>query len=243
MADRSVLGDALRAAGLVVAGMLLAGGLVRFRQADRTVVVKGVAERDVIADLAIWPIRLAVGDNDLSAANAALQRQVRQVKEFLAEQGLDSSQVTLQEFVVNDAQAEQYGDPGRRANRFVIRQTLVVRSSEPDKVALAAQRVERLVAAGVAFTSGAEYGGGGPTFVFTQLNALKPEMIAESTARAREGAEQFARDSKSTLGGIRRASQGLFEILPRDPAPGISEGSQVAKRVRVVSTVEYVLED
>ena len=73
------------------------------------------------------------------------------------------------------------------------------------------------------FSSGGEYGSGGPTFLFTGLNELKPAMIAEATARAREGAEQFAKDSGSALGGIRRANQGLFEILPRDRAQGISE--------------------
>jgi len=98
-----------------------------------------------------------------------------------------------------------------------------------------------LVSAGVVLSSGEEFGDGGPTFVFTGLSRLKPEMIAEATARAREAAEQFARDSRSTLGGIRRANQGIFEILPRDQAPGISEASQIVKTVRVVTTVEYFL--
>jgi hypothetical protein len=97
------------------------------------------------------------------------------------------------------------------------------------------------VNAGVVLSSGGEYGGGGPTFVFSGLNALKPQMIAEATARAREAAEQFARDSKTGVGPIRQASQGVFEILPRDQAPGISQESQVVKTVRVVSTVEYSL--
>jgi hypothetical protein len=79
--------------------------------------------------------------------------------------------------------------------------------------------------------------------VFTGLNALKPQMIGEATGRAREGAEQFARDSHSSLGGIRQASQGVFEILPRDQAQGISEESQIVKTVRVVATVEYFLKD
>jgi hypothetical protein len=97
------------------------------------------------------------------------------------------------------------------------------------------------VSAGVVLSSGSEYGTGGPTFIFRGLNDLKPEMIAEATARARESAEQFAADARSALGGIRRANQGIFEILPRDQAAGISEGSQVEKTVRVVSTVEFTL--
>jgi len=92
-------------------------------------------------------------------------------------------------------------------------------------------------------SSGGEYGNGGPTFIFTGLSKLKPEMIAEPTSRAREAAEQFARDSRSEIGGIRRANQGIFEILPRDQAQGISEASQIVKTVRVVSTIDYALRD
>ena len=66
-------------------------------------------------------------------------------------------------------------------------------------------------------------------------------MIADATARAREAASQFARDSHSDLGGIRQANQGVFEILPRDQAPGIVEASQIAKVVRVVATIDYYL--
>ena len=118
---------------------------------------------------------------------------------------------------------------------------MLLRSTTIELVQTASQRVPELVKGGVVLSSGQEYGGGGPTFVFTGLNTLKPPMIAEATARAREGAEQFARDSRSTLTGIRRATQGVFEILPRDQAQGISEESQVTKRVRVVTTVEYGL--
>jgi hypothetical protein len=78
--------------------------------------------------------------------------------------------------------------------------------------------------------------------VFTRLNDLKPAMIAEATANARAAAEQFARDSGSAPGDIRQANQGVFVILPRDQAPGINESSQLQKIVRVVSTVQYLLD-
>ena len=148
----------------------------------------------------------------------------------------------MQDFSATDAFANQYGG-GQITSRYVIRQTVVVRSTNPAQILAASQRVAELVSAGVVLSSGGEYGTGGPTFVFTKLNALKPAMIAEATARVREGAEQFARDSRSTLGGIRRGSQGVFEILPRDQAPGITQESQLVKTVRVVTTVEYGLRD
>ncbi|MDX5336566.1 MAG: SIMPL domain-containing protein, partial [Marinobacter sp.] len=71
---------------------------------------------------------------------------------------------------------------------------------------------------------------------------IKPAMIAEATASAREAAQQFARDANASVGGLRRANQGVFQILARDQAPGVSEQQQPVKTVRVVSTVDYYLE-
>jgi hypothetical protein len=118
----------------------------------------------------------------------------------------------------------------------------MVRSEKPDVVQAASQRVNELVAAGVVLSSSGEFGSGGPTFIFNGLNALKPSMIAAATASARTAAEQFAKDSGTTLGGIRQANQGVFVILPRDQAPGVNESGQLRKIVRVVSTVQYFLE-
>lgn len=230
------------ALGLAAAGWLAGAGLAASRAADRYVTVKGIAEREAQADLALWPLRLVVSDNDLGRAYSRLASQLGQVRVFLARQGIDTTLTELQAFSVTDAFTNQYRNSDA-VTRYVINQTLMVRSTDPASILAASQKVGELVQAGVVFSSGAEYGGGGPTFVFSGLNDLKPEMIAEATARAREAADQFASDSKSRLGGIRRANQGVFEILARDQAPGISEQGQIAKRVRVVSTVEYFLKD
>jgi hypothetical protein len=229
------------AAGIVLGGWAAGNGFARARLGDRFVTVKGISEREVTADLAIWPLRLVVADNDLARAQSRLQSNVVEVFRFLARNQLDTLQVTLQDFGVVDALANEYRQPGMTSNRYIIRQVAVVRSDDPARVHAANQRVGELVNAGVVLSSGSEYGGGGPTFIFRGLNELKPAMIADATARAREAAEQFASDARSRLAGIRRANQGVFEILPRDQAGGISEGSQVAKVVRVVSTVEYIL--
>lgn len=230
------------AAGITLGGLFAGLGLYRARAADHFVTVKGVAEEEVQADLAIWPLRVVVGSNDLDAANAEIGRSVQRLRAFLAGAGIDSSETSLQDFNVADAYANQYGRPADIAQRYVIRQTIVVRSTDPAKVLRASQRIPELVSQGVVLQSGSEYGmSAGPTFLFTQLNELKPRMIADATARAREAAEQFARDSRAELGGIRRANQGVFEIMARDQAPGIMQESQVVKTVRVVSTVEYLL--
>ncbi|HSA56226.1 MAG TPA: SIMPL domain-containing protein [Gemmatimonadaceae bacterium] len=239
--ERATWRTIILAAGMLLAGLAVGQGFLRARLGDRFVTVKGISEREVRADLAIWPLRIAVSDDDLARAQTRIESHVREIFRFLVRHQLDTAQVTLQDFVVSDLLTQEYRPAGAAGNRFIIRQTIVVRSDAPDRVRAASQRVGELVNAGVVLSSGAEYGMGGPTFVFRGLNALKPAMIAEATARAREAATQFAQDSRTSLGGIRRANQGIFEILPRDQAQGITEASQIDKTIRVVSTVEYTL--
>ena len=242
MTTRDLAGAGILALGLTLGGLFVGSGFARMRTSDRYVTVKGISEREVKADLAIWPLHLVAADNDLTKAHAQIESSVARIRTFLSSYQIDTSNVTLQDFSVTDAAANQFS--GQRAeSRYVIKQTVVVRSLKPDLINAASQRVGELVSNGVVLSSGQEYGTGGPTFVFTGLNKLKPQMIGEATARARESAEQFAHDSHSDIGGIKTASQGVFEILPRDQAPGISEESQIMKVVRVVSTIEYSLKN
>lgn len=235
-----VFASAVLAAGIALGGWHAGRGILQARTAERSVTVKGLAERPVRAELALWPLRLSVSDNDLARGQAKMEADVRRIRQFLVRQGIDTTGIALQDFAVNDAYSNQYQSE-RVASRYVIRQTVMVRSSEPEKVLAASQRIGELVDAGVVLASGNEYGGGGPTFLFKGLNELKPAMIAEATAQARQAAEQFARDAGSTIAGIRRANQGLFEIRARDEAPGVREENQIEKTVRVVTTVEYLL--
>ena len=236
--DTSIATAAI-ALGIVLGGWLVGRGFAAGRAADRFVTVKGVAERQVQADLALWPLRVVAAGNDLALAQANVSRSLTRIRAFLSRNGIDTAGAELQEVQVTDAYANSFR-PGDAPLRYVVRQTLMVRSDAPATVLAASQRVGELVGEGVVLSS-QEYGPSGPTFLFTHLNDVKPGMIAEATANARAAAEQFAKDSRTSLRGIRQANQGVFVILPRDQASGISEESQVNKVVRVVSTVEYFL--
>lgn len=241
MTDRTSLLSAMTVAlGVALGGIAIGYGFSSGRAADRFVEVKGLAEQDVEADLALWPLRFVATGDDLSAAQAQVERYTRQVMNFLVAHGVDTAGAELQNLEVSDALANRY-QQNTGGPRFIIQQTLMVRSDEPCVVRAASQRVSELVSAGVVLQQSGDYGMGGPTYVFSGLNALKPDMIATATANARIAAEQFARDSRTTLGNIRQANQGVFVILPRDQAPGVQEGGQLNKTVRVVSTVQYFL--
>lgn len=222
----------------IMAATLLANGLTDLRTGDRYVTVKGVAEREVQADLALWPLRFVATGGTLDEAQKRAGQSREAIMAFLNLQAISKSAVELQRLDVTDTRANAYA-ANNNPQKFIINQTLMVRSEDIDKIRQAAQNVSELVDSGVVLSS--DYGPSGPTYLFNRLNDIKPDMISQATASAREAAEQFARDADASLGGLRRANQGVFQILARDQAPGISEKQQPVKTVRVVSTFDYYL--
>jgi len=228
------------AAGLAAGGWFTGHGFLASRSHPRTVTVKGLAEREVRADLALWPLRFVASGDDLSAVQKKVLSDGDQVRAFLRAHDFSPEEFTVQNLQVVDRQSMQY-DTGNTRGRYIVAQMIMVRSSDVDRVAEAARAAADLLGTGV--TLAAEYGPIKPIFLFNGLNELKVDLLAEATSRARESAEQFARDAGNALGGIRTANQGVVQILPRDQIPGGMEEDQIEKVVRVVTTVDYLLAD
>ena len=204
----------------------------------RTVKVKGLAEKDVRADLAIWNIRFQASDNNLSVAKKEMEVQEQAIKNFLNKAGFREAEIIRQGLNMQDAYADAYRDRNTISARYTLDQTLTVRTEQVDLVSNTYPQIGDLVSGGVNFSS---YGNG-VSYLFTDLNAVKPAMLKEATRNARQAAEEFARNSDSGVGKIRSANQGVFSILPREEIPNQSETEQINKKIRVVSTVEYYLD-
>ena len=191
--------------GLAGAGFLIGRGFEQGRSADRYVTVKGLAETFVTADLAVWPLRITATGEDLARVQEQIDRDLSTVTKFLTEQGIEPEAVQPQRVEVTDLLAQPYRPEGIGANRFILAQTTIVRTGQVDRVARLNQQTGELVKRGVVLADT-----GGPTYLFTRLNEIKPELLAEATRNARVSAEQFAADSGSAIAEIRRASQGLL---------------------------------
>jgi len=229
------------AIGIAVSGWFVGDGFLQGRKADRYVTVKGVAEQEVKADLAVWALRFVATGNDLTAVQQKIAADSTVVRDFLINSDFKTEEIENRDLQVVDRLAQQYRQ-GEVDSRFIIAQTVALRTADVDRVADTFKRIGELVATGLVLSDENQWAAG-PTYIFTDLNALKPAMIAEATKNARAGAEQFAADSGSGVGTIRRANQGVFQILPRDSIPGAQEAKQIHKTVRVVSTIEFNLQD
>jgi hypothetical protein len=222
--------------GLSVLGYLLAGAAIHFKEYERSVTVKGLSERELPADIVIWPIVFTEASNDLGGLYESIDTSTKKIRDFLVAKGIDSSEITASTPSITDKLAQQYNNNMTKAEfRYTAIQTVTVYSSKVDLVRKVMTELAELGKQGIAFTTG-DYQNQ-TEFIFTGLNKVKPEMIQEATTKAREVALKFAQDSNSALGKIKQASQGQFEITPRD------KNNPHIKKIRIVSTVEYYLSD
>ncbi|MBZ5547810.1 MAG: SIMPL domain-containing protein [Acidobacteriia bacterium] len=232
------------ALGLVIGGWVLGAQIKAIRLSDRYVTVKGLVERKVKSDLAIWPLVYKEAGDDLSVLYAKTEADKKTVVQFLADQSIQSSEIELGVVRVVDTQAQEYGGGNRAPHRYIVEQQITVRTSRVDQVAAAAQKTIELLQRGIVLSGNP---GQGLTYKFTGLNSIKPDMITEATRNARAAAERFAADSGSKVGAIRTANQGVFSILAADQGsdtaePGYgSADSSLMKTVRVVTSVDYYL--
>jgi uncharacterized protein len=243
---------ALIAIGLIVGGWLLGVQIKNTRLADRYVTVKGLVERNVKSDLAIWPLSYKEAGDDLTALYAKTEADKKVILDFLQQQAIQPNEIELGIIRVVDTQANEYGGGNRAPHRYIVEQQITVRTTRVDVVANAAQKTMALLQKGIVLGGNGGNVGQGLAYKFTALNSIKPDMITEATRNARAAADRFASDSGSKVGAIRQANQGVFSILAADQGASTGEPGEggemiygadasLMKTVRVVTTVQYYL--
>jgi hypothetical protein len=227
------------ALGFAAGGVGIGKGLERFRTADRSVTVKGLAEKDVEADFAVWALGFRRAGTDFGAVQRQLAEDRDRVVAFLKAQGFAEAEVEVRPLQVQDLWAREYGG-NNQPLRFQGTGQVLVSSGKPAAVAAAALAVDPLIQAGVQL-GGANDGPAGPRYQLRAFNEAKAPLLAEATRNAREQAEKFAAEAGATLGKLRSANQGVIQIGGAG-GDGYDDGSARLKRLRVVSTFEYALE-
>ena len=219
---------------LILCSVILAGGMNKIIKQNRTVSVRGLCEREVPADMAVWKLTFSLGGNDLPSLQKQIISQTATATDYLKSHGLTDEDFSVQSPSITDTSVELYIDSSRRPFIYIAKQSILVRSDKVSAVKAAAENTLELMGNGISVSSDYD---SRVIYDFNGLNQIKPEMIALATQNAREAAEQFARDSHSKVGKINSATQGLFTI--EDAASGLED----VKRVRVVTTVVYNLTD
>jgi hypothetical protein len=222
------------ALGLVALGAQIEDGIKDFVAKDRVVTVKGLAEMEVPANKVTWPLMYKEVGNDLTTLYNKINQTNKAIVDFLKQKGISEDEISINAPEIIDMQAERYVGESK-TYRYNVTTVITVTSSKVDLVRNLISEQGELLKQGIAITGG-DYRYN-IQYDYTSLNEIKPQMIEEATKNAREAAQKFAKDSDSELGKIKRATQGQFSIDNRDA------NTPYIKRIRVVTTIEYSLED
>lgn len=220
--------------GLLLLGIEIKGGLGSISENQRVVTVRGLSEKEVDANKVTWPIVSKEVGNDLPTIYSDTEKTNAAILEFLKSNGITDSEISVNAPQVIDMQADRYNTQDVPF-RYNVTNVVVVTSSKVAKVRELMEKQTELLKKGIAIVAGDyQYP---TTYEYTDLNSIKPAMIADATKNAREAADKFAADSDSKLGKIKTAQQGQFSIEDRD------QYTPYIKKVRVVSTIVYFLND
>ncbi|WP_028768339.1 SIMPL domain-containing protein [Shewanella fidelis] len=220
--------------GLIMLGTTVGDKLIKMKAMERTVTVKGLAEKEVRANVAIWPIRFTEVSNDLNQLYQTVEIKTNKVVSFLKQQGFSDDEITVALPAIDDRQAQGYVDPNVKY-RYAAKVSISLYTNKVDLLLSTRTNMLSLAKDGIAI-SDQDYNSKAQ-FLFTELNNVKPEMVQSATQNARQVAEKFAKDSDSKLGKIKNASQGQFSISDRD------SNTPYIKKIRIVSTLTYYLND
>lgn len=233
METKGIIGAAvITAVGMIIMGMSIAKGIVDFKDRDRTVVVKGLSEREMKADKVTWSLTYKEIGNDPAVMYNLLEQKNAKVVAFLKSAGVSDKEISINPAVISDRQADNYGNEIMNY-RYKASSVITVTSTDIDKVRQLMRRQAELMKQGIAIVSD-EYSSN-VRYEFTGLNKIKQDMVEEATKNAQATAEQFATDTESDLGDIRSAQQGQFSIEDRD------SNTPYIKKIRVVNTMTYSL--
>ncbi len=214
---------------LLVSVVLLVFSLIFFMSArafsdqGKYVEVKGLSEKIVKADTAIWSISFDDKSNDIDTLYTIIEKDTIAIQTFLKAKGFDDSEINIAP--VNIYQ-DTYKDSLFRYNATT---QLSVYTKKVDLVKSSSKDTLSLVKQGITMSQNSI------VFEFSDINSVKPEMLAEAIKNAKDSATQFAQESGSHLGSVSRGNQGVFDITDKDP------GSPEYKKIRVVSTLRFLL--
>lgn len=234
MKNEKILSSALLAVAIIIAGLSLRSGIITFKDRDCHVSVKGLAEKEVMADKVTWPLVYKEIGSDPTEMYGTLERKNAQIVSFLKAGGVKDSEISINPPSITDRQADNYGNEIMNY-RYKATSVITVTSSDVEKIRTLMRKQSSLMKQGIAIIS-EEYGENKVVYEFTGLNKVKPQMVEEATTNARATAVKFAEDSGSALGKILHANQGQFSIEDRDAT------TPYIKTVRVVVTMDYQLD-
>lgn len=222
------------ALGMAINGFFIAHAIIKFKTSDRSIMVKGLAEREVKSDVGELILTFKNTGNNLLEMQNKNDQDKKTVINFLKNKNFNDEEINVDYVELFDRQTKEYMDNAKSDTRYIITNRIKVNTTKVDLIKNVANQMDELIKQQVNISISTRY-------YFTKFADLRSVMIAEATKSARQAAVQFAQDSGSKVGEIKHAVQGAFSIT--SPNAEYDEAGSLHKKIRVVTTVTFNLLD
>lgn len=221
----------IMALGIAFCGYFIYLGISKYAEKDRCVNVKGLSEREVLANRVTWPIEVSVEGDEKESLYDAITLKKDSLIAYLKKNTITEQEITISSPELSDRWEYDYEDcMKKKKKRYSLDLVVTVVSRDVSRIISLKNRELEMRKLGLDITT-KEYG---VEYEFDDLSSLKPEMVEEATKNARSVAVKFAEDANCELGGIINATQGQFSIEDQYTRPQY-------KKIRVVTTIAYYL--
>jgi hypothetical protein len=252
---KELLKNNLVAFGLVMSiatlggSWILSSGITKVNRND-AISVTGTAERIVESDAGKWTLVITKQSDPLSlgVVSAQIKEQQGSVVKYLVSQGMAEKDITIQPVVSNVVCQSQnqvmYDGSGRQqcagSFNYALTQTIIVESGDVKKLkdlSINAQQVLSLRGVYIQTTQ--------VDFFYSKLSDLRVELLEEASKNAKERAVAIAKSTGDTVGGVRTASQGVFQVTQKNSTEvsdyGSYDTSTIEKKVTAIVRASFAV--
>lgn len=195
---------------IIITGMILGRSYLSKGKADPKINVIGMGEESFDSDLIVWNASFSRNDFDLQSAYATLNNDLKQLKSYLKKKGVSEKDIIIEAANIEKQYSYDYDDQGNLMSTnfdgYRITQNVKVQSKNVDLVEKVSREVSELINAGIELNSQS------PEYYYTKMADLKLKMIEKATIDARKRAEKIAENGGGSLGNLKNADMGVFQI-------------------------------
>ncbi|TWI80670.1 hypothetical protein IQ13_3349 [Lacibacter cauensis] len=240
---KNYIGAAIIAVAVIV-GLYIIGNAYKYKfKSTETISVTGLAEKDFTSDLIVWSGSFNRYGFELKTAYATLKADEAAIRSYLNSKGIADSNIVFSSIAINKNFRRSYDDKGNEISAEFTGYTLTgnvrVESKDINRVEKLSREITELLERGIELNSNA------PEYYYTRLNELKIDLLAKASEDAKTRAETIARNSGGSLGGIKKATMGVFQITGKNANEDYSYGgafntSSKEKTASITLKVDYL---
>lgn len=219
---KNYIGSAVIALAVII-GLWIIGNAYKYKfKSSETISVTGLAEIDFTSDLIVWSGTFNRYGFELKTAYSILKQDESAIKSYLNSKGIPDSNIVFSSVNITKNYQRKYDDKGNEISADFSGYTLTgkvrVESRDINRVEKLSREITELLEKGIELNSNE------PQYYYTKLNELKIDLLAKASEDAKTRAETIAKNSGGSLGGIKKATMGVFQITGKNANEDYSYG-------------------